>query len=156
MKHEVYIEEAVRLARESVVTGGGPFGAVVLRGEVVVGRGMNRVTVTQDPTAHAEIVAIRNAAQALGCFDLSGCVLYASCEPCPMCLGAIYWSRIDAVFFAATAREAAKAGFADAEIYHELCLEPDQRRLMMTHMANVRAQAPFLAWCDKEDRVDYS
>lgn len=156
MGHEVYIDEAVRLARESVETGGGPFGAVVLRGEDVIGRGMNRVTVHQDPTAHAEMVAIRDAAHRLGCFDLSGCVLYASCEPCPMCLGAIYWSRIEAVYYAATAADAAGAGFADAEIYEQLCRAPQQRRLKMKRIPNAQTHEVFRAWCEKEDRIDYS
>ena len=156
MEHEVYIEAAVRLARESVDSGGGPFGAVVLRGGVVVGRGMNRVTVNQDPTAHAELVAIRDAAQRLRCFDLGGCVLYASCEPCPMCLGAIFWSRIDAVYYAATAADAARAGFPDAELYEQVCLSPQQRRLPMVQIASPHGRDAFEAWRAKEDRIEYS
>ena len=149
--------EAIRLSRESVQSGGGPFGALVVRAEdgTVVARGTNLVTATNDPTAHAEIVAIRAACAARNTFALPGCVLYASCEPCPMCLGAIYWARLDAVFYAATREDAARADFDDAHIYDELALPVEKRRLPMTRMMRDEALAAFNAWTAKPDRVSY-
>jgi len=149
--------EAVRLSLESVRSGGGPFGALVVRSDndEVVARGANRVTVAHDPTAHAEIEAIRAACAALGTFALPGCVLYASCEPCPMCLGAIYWARLDAVFYAATRADAAAAGFDDARLYDELALPIEKRKLPMTPLLRDEALAAFELWAAKADRVPY-
>ena len=124
------MRRAIELADEAVRVGrGGPFGAVVVRDGAIVGAGSNEVTSTNDPTAHAEVVAIRRACLALGTFGLAGCVLYASCEPCPMCLGAIYWAHLDRLYFAAGREDAEQAGFDDGHIYRELALEPAARML---------------------------
>jgi guanine deaminase len=154
--HRALLEEALRLARENVEGGGGPFGAVIAGEDGrIIARGANRVTAANDPTAHAEIVAIREACRARGTFRLDGCTLYASCEPCPMCLGAIYWARLDAVFYAATRDDAARAGFDDAFLYAELALPVAARRLPMTRLAVPGAGEAFDAWAAKSDRVSY-
>ncbi len=151
-----YLKEAIRLARDHMLTGaGGPFGAVIVRNEVVVARGWNRVTSSNDPTAHAEVVAIRAACAALGTFSLQGCELFASCEPCPMCLAACYWARIDRVVFAATRDEASAAGFDDAHIYTELALPVEARSLPVVHQPVAGALEPFRLWLDKTDGVRY-
>jgi guanine deaminase len=134
---------------------GGPFGAVVVRGDDVIAQAHNQVVSTNDPTAHAEIGAIRAACASLSSFQLDDCDLYASCEPCPMCLGAIYWARPRAVFFSATREDAAEAGFDDAFIYDELALPPGARTLPMRRVLHPDAGAPFVAWAAKPDRVDY-
>ena len=122
MDKETFMRQAVSLACANVAQGGGPFGAVIVRDGVVVATGVNRVTSLHDPTAHAEVQAIRAAALRLGTHDLSGCEIYASCEPCPMCLGAIYWAHLDRVYYAGSTADAARAGFDDSEIYDELRL----------------------------------
>lgn len=153
---ELFLREAIRLARRSVLEhGGGPFGALVVRGEEVLGRGWNQVTTANDPTAHAEIVAIREAAQHVGDFRLQGCVLYSSCEPCPMCLAAAYWARIEAVWYAADRRNAAAAGFDDARLYGELALPAPRRRLPCRQHLAVEGELPFREWLAKPDRVPY-
>jgi guanine deaminase len=134
---------------------GGPFGAVVVRGDEILARAHNQVVATNDPTAHAEIGAIRAACAVLNSFQLEGCELYASCEPCPMCLGAIYWARPRAVFFSATRQDAADAGFDDAFVYDEIALPPGARTLPMRRVAHPEAGAPFVAWAAKPDRVEY-
>jgi guanine deaminase len=134
---------------------GGPFGAIVVRGDDVIAQAHNQVVSTNDPTAHAEIGAIRAACASLSSFQLDDCDLYASCEPCPMCLGAIYWARPRAVFFSATREDAAEAGFDDALIYDELALPPGARTLPMRRVLHPEAGAPFVAWAAKPDRVDY-
>ncbi|PSQ78658.1 MAG: tRNA-specific adenosine deaminase [Bacteroidetes bacterium QH_8_67_23] len=154
--HERFMNEALRLAEASVQQGGGgPFGAVVAREGEIIGRGTNRVTPDGDPTAHAEIVAIRRACRALENFSLSGCALYASCEPCPMCLGAIYWARLDVLYYAATREDAARAGFDDAFIYEEIEQLPEQRRLRMERLPAEKSQRPFEAWEAHDERVAY-
>lgn len=155
MTHEELMRRAIGLSLRNVAEGGGPFGAVVARGGEIVAEGVNRVTAQCDPTAHAEVAAIRAAACKLGTFDLSGCDIYASCEPCPMCLGAIYWARIDRLFYAATKDDAARAGFDDAFIYRELALDPSQRRLATTRLLGDEALATFRAWEEKADRHPY-
>lgn len=150
-----HLQRAIELAGRSVNDGGGPFGAVVVRNDVIVAEGVNRVTATNDPTAHAEVVAIREACSRLQTFDLSGCVLYAGCEPCPMCLGAAYWARVDAVVFAATQTDAAAAGFDDERIHRELALPMESRTLPFRHVAHPSAAAPFELWNNKADRIDY-
>jgi tRNA(Arg) A34 adenosine deaminase TadA len=150
-----FMREAIALARESVAGGGGPFGAVVVRAGVVVGRGGNRVTPDTDPTAHAEVVAIRDACRTLGSFSLEGCELYVNCEPCPMCLAAAYWARLERICHAATRHDAAAAGFDDALIYQEVCLPAAQRRLPMVQLLPEEAMAAFAAWSALPDRVDY-
>lgn len=152
---EEFVARAIALALQGVRAGGGPFGAVVVRGEEIVGEGANRVTSTNDPTAHAEIVAIRAACTRLAAFQLEDCALYTSCEPCPMCLGAVYWARPRAVFFSTTRYDAAAAGFDDAYIYDELPLAPAQRKLPMRLAEHPDAHAPFAAWAAQADRVDY-
>ena len=123
------MREAIRLASANVENGGGPFGAVIARGGEIIATGVNRVTANCDPTAHAEVSAIRAAAQKLGTFNLSGCDIYSSCEPCPMCLGAIYWARLDRLFYGNTKADAARIGFDDAFIYKELALPLSERTL---------------------------
>ena len=155
MKPE-WMAMAVRLAVENVEAGrGGPFGAVVVKDGCVVATGANVVTSTNDPTAHAEVVAIRAACQALGAFQLSGCDIYASCEPCPMCLGAIYWARPDRVYYAATYRDAANAGFDDSFIYEQMRLSVSERKLSMTRLEDASALLPFEVWMAKADRIGY-
>jgi guanine deaminase len=135
--------------------GGGPFGAVVLRGEEVLAEGTNLVTGSCDPTAHAEVVAIRRACERLGTHSLEGCEIYSSCEPCPMCLGAIEWARLDRLVFAATREDAERAGFDDARLYAELALPPQQRSLPTSRDLAEESWAPFAAWLGNEDRVPY-
>lgn len=155
MTHEQLIERAIRLSVENVAQGGGPFGAVVARGGEIVAEGVNRVTALNDPTAHAEVQAIRLAAQKLGRFDLSDCELYASCEPCPMCLGAIYWARLSRLYYAATQHDAAAAGFDDALIYREMALAPSLRRLPTASLSREEALEAFCRWREQADRIDY-
>jgi guanine deaminase len=146
------VAEALRSARSP---GGGPFGALVARDGEVVATGRNEVVARRDPTAHAEMLAIRAACAALESFQLAGCELYASCEPCPMCLGAIYWARPRAVYFAATRADAAAAGFDDAFIYEELDLPHDARALPVRRLDHPGAGGPFEAWAAKPGRIDY-
>lgn len=150
-----FMREAIALAEESVRSGGGPFGAVVVRAGEVVGRGSNRVTPNTDPTAHAEVMAIRDACRNLGVFSLEGCELYVNCEPCPMCLAAAYWARLERIYHAATRQDAAAAGFDDALIYQEVCLPAPQRRLSMAQLLPEEAMTAFAAWSALPDRVDY-
>lgn len=140
------MRRAIELARESVRTGGGPFGAVITRDGRVLAEGANRVTVWNDPTAHAEVVAIRQACERLGTFQLDGCTVYASCEPCPMCLGAIYWARAARLVFACTRADAAAIGFDDDLIYRELNLDPSARRLPTVTLLRDEALTAFAAW----------
>lgn len=151
-----FMQAAIDLAVAGVEAGdGGPFGAVVVRDGRIVGRGHNRVTSSNDPTAHAEVVAIREACEAVGSFSLAGCELYTSCEPCPMCLGAIAWARLDRVFYAGTRQDAAAAGFDDAEFYDEIARPIGERRLPMVAFGRDEAVRAFDAWRAKDDRVDY-
>ena len=154
--NESHMRRAIALAREHMLAGhGGPFGAIVVHGEQVIAEGWNMVTSTNDPTAHAEVTAIRKASQALGTFELHDCVLYTSCEPCPMCLAAIYWARIPKVYYAADRHAAAAAGFSDAEIYEQIPLPIEQRSVHMQQLLGGEGQSPFAAWLAKDDRVDY-
>ncbi|MBE7517254.1 MAG: nucleoside deaminase [Chloracidobacterium sp.] len=151
-----FMLQAIELAIEGVRAGdGGPFGCVVVKDGEVIGRGNNRVTSANDPTAHAEIVAIRDACGRLGSFQLEGCTIYTSCEPCPMCLGAIYWSRPKAIFFAGTRDDAAAAGFDDALFYSEMDKPNDERVLQMKALCRDEAKAAFRAWTDKADKTEY-
>lgn len=155
MKPE-FMQEAIRLSREHMLAGhGGPFGAVVVKDGKVVGRGWNQVTTTNDPTAHAEVVAIREACRSIGNFSLAGCELYTSCEPCPMCLASIYWARIDRVFYAGTRGDAADAGFDDDFLYREIPLPIEDRKLPMTALLRPDAQKVFGEWKAKVDKVPY-
>lgn len=151
-----FLREAIHLAVEGVNAGsGGPFGAVVVRNGQIIGRGCNRVTSTNDPTAHAEIVAIRDACQTLGVYHLVDCELYASCEPCPMCLAAIYWARLERCYFAACAAEAAAAGFSDEFIREQFAMGPNERAIQTTQHMHAEASVPFEAWRAKHDRLPY-
>lgn len=155
MTNEELMRMAIALAQDNVARGGGPFGAVVARDGEVVATGVNRVTADCDPTAHAEVRAIRAAAARLGTFDLRGCELFSSCEPCPMCLGAVYWARLDRLFYASTKADAAGAGFDDSFIYDEMPLRPDERSLPSVQMLRDEATRVFEAWINKDDRVEY-
>jgi len=147
---------AIQLSIDSVRAGeGGPFGAVIVREGKIIAEGVNRVTSTNDPTAHAEILAIRQACEALGVFELKDCELYTSCEPCPMCLGAIYWARLSQIYFANTAEDAAKIGFDDSFIYNELKLAHAERRIPAIQLMRAEALAGFAAWTAKTDKIPY-
>jgi guanine deaminase len=153
---EALLREAIRLARARMLAGrGGPFGAVVARGGIIVAKGWNRVTTGLDPSAHAEIVAIRRACRRLGSFHLEGCVLFSSCEPCPMCLAAAYWARLDRVTWAASREDAAAGGFDDAWIYGEVALPADERRLPSRQLLREEGASVFADWLAKPDRVPY-
>lgn len=135
--------------------GGGPFGAVVVKDDQIIGSGYNSVTANNDPTAHAEIVAIREACQVLEGFQLTGCEIYTTCEPCPMCLGAIYWARLDRLFYACSRQDAAEAGFDDAFIYEEIKLDPSERRIPFEAMPKDEALGLFREWQNNPDKLDY-
>lgn len=150
-----FMNEAITLASENVKKQGGPFGAVIVKDGKIIATGVNRVTDSCDPTAHAEVVAIRNACHKLQSFDLSGCTLYTSCEPCPMCLGAIYWARPDNVYYAATRKEATQAGFDDDFIYNEVPLEPSERSLSFIHLSLPQHDEPFTNWNKLENKTRY-
>jgi tRNA(Arg) A34 adenosine deaminase TadA len=151
-----FLRRAIALATQNVVSGaGGPFAAVIARDGKIVGEGVNTVTATNDPTAHGEVNAIRAAAKALGTFMLAGCELYTSCEPCPMCLAASYWARLDAVYYGACAADAARAGFDDAFLYDEMRRESAARKLPSVQMLRDEAWASFAAWLATPDRIDY-
>ena len=150
-----FVRKAIELAVESVQGNGGPFSALVVKGGRVIATGTNEVTRMNDPTAHAEIVAIRKACRVLGAFQLSGCDVYTSCEPCPMCLGALYWARPAHIFFAATRDDAAAAGFDDSLIYRQIELPHSQRSIPMIHVVDEQATRPFEEWVNKSDRTNY-
>lgn len=151
-----FLERAIALAAEKSKEGAhGPFGAVVALNDTIVGEGFNQVVETIDPTAHAEIVAIRMACKRLGRFDLSGCVLYTSCEPCPMCLSAIYWSRIATVVYASTKKDAERAGFDDDFIYRELALPQEKRRIRFIRAMGVEANQVFDTWISNPGKLPY-
>jgi guanine deaminase len=150
-----WLDAVVSLATQNVGDGGGPFAALVVRGEDVVAEGVNRVTRDLDPTAHAEVVAIRNACQHVGDFNLAGCVLVSSCEPCPLCLAAALWARVDAIVYAADRHDAARSGFDDLAFYDLFDTPRDQWALPVGQQAVPSANAPFDAWLAKTDRVDY-
>jgi guanine deaminase len=149
------LNEAIELAVASASTDGGPFGAIVARGGAVAGRGTNRVTAEHDPTLHAEVVAIRAACRALGTHDLTGAVLYTSCEPCPMCFGAAWWARVDRIVHAADRHDAARAGFDDAEIFSDVARPLPERRLATVQLLAEDGLRPFDAWMANPKRVPY-
>jgi tRNA(Arg) A34 adenosine deaminase TadA len=147
---------AIQLSIENVLSGrGGPFGAVVVRDDSIVAEGVNRVTSTNDPTAHAEVVAIREACSKLGFFELKGCELYASCEPCPMCLGAVYWARLARVYFGAFAADASRIGFDDSAIYCEFARPHSERSIPMVQIMREQALTVFRVWNEKTDKIPY-
>nr|WP_325287640.1 nucleoside deaminase [uncultured Bacteroides sp.] len=155
MKKEDFMRKSIELSIENVKNGGGPFGAVIVKGDEVIATGVNRVTANHDPTAHAEVSAIRAACEKLGTFDLEGCEIYTSCEPCPMCLGAIYWAHLDKIYYGNNKTDAARIGFDDSFIYDELALERKDRKKVMEEMLPEEAKAAFQAWEDKADKVEY-
>ena len=151
-----FMARAIQLSIDGVQSGrGGPFGAVVVRDGKIVAEGVNQVTSTNDPTAHAEVLAIRQACSSLGVFQLQDCELYTSCEPCPMCLGAIYWARLSRVYFANTAEDAARIGFADSFFYTELKKPHLERRIPAIQMMREEALAGFRVWAAKPDKIEY-
>ena len=150
-----FMREAIRLASESVLRGGGPFGAVIVKdGEIIAGSS-NSVTIDLDPTAHAEVNTIRRACQKLGTFDLSGCVIYTSCEPCPMCLGAIYWAHLDRIYYGNNRKDARDIDFADDFIYEELERPMDERTVPIVPLLRDEALQSFRLWSEKEDKTEY-
>jgi tRNA(Arg) A34 adenosine deaminase TadA len=156
MDQNEFIFKTIQLAIENVQSGrGGPFGALVVKDGQIIATGVNQVTSSLDPTAHAEVVAIRKACLVLKNFELTGCEIYCSCEPCPMCLGAIYWSRPAQVFFAASGQDAADAGFDDSLIREQICLPYQKQQLAISRLSHEKALAPFQAWQAKIDKVEY-
>jgi tRNA(Arg) A34 adenosine deaminase TadA len=153
---ERLLARAIELSGEKMRQGfGGPFGAVIARGDQILAEGWNCVTSSFDPTAHAEVMAIRAASKAISDFDLRGAVIYSSCEPCPMCLGAIYWARLDGLVFANTRHEAASIGFDDEHFYDQMSLPVGMQRLPSQHIVSEEARAIFEEWRNKTDRIDY-
>jgi guanine deaminase len=156
MSPEKFMREAIAMAEEGMRSGrGGPFGCVVVRNGDIVGRGNNRVTSENDPTAHAEVTAIREACRSLDTFSLQDCELYTTCEPCPMCLAAIYWARIPRIYYANTRADAAAIGFDDDFIYQQIPLAPEKRALVMKSLLRDEAQRSFEEWQKKPDKVRY-
>ena len=150
-----FMRQAIQLAVDNIKNGGGPFGAVIVKDGKVIATGVNRVTASNDPTAHAEVSAIRAACEALGTFSLKGCDIYASCEPCPMCLGAIYWARLDHLYYGANKHDAAAAGFDDQFIYEELEQPIPSRHLKTEMLLSNEAQEPFSVWKQYDKRTEY-
>lgn len=152
---EDFMKRAIECSCSNVRNGGGPFGAVIVKDGKIISEGTNQVTVTNDPTAHAEVVAIRNAAQYLDDFNLSGCEIYTSCEPCPMCLSAIYWARIDKIWFANTREDAKNIGFDDSLIYDEVSLPFEKRKIPIFQILRNEGLEAFALWKDKDDKIEY-
>lgn len=156
MNKEEFMREAIRLSVENVESGnGGPFGAVVVKDGEIIARGFNQVTTNNDPTAHAEVVAIREACKVLNSFQLDGCELYTSCEPCPMCLGAIYWARPDKIYFANTKEDASNINFDDQFIYEEIERPISERKLFTQQMMRDEAIVAFKKWSESSDKIEY-
>ncbi len=154
LQHD-YMQKAIELAKQSVEKGGGPFGAVIVKDGTIVAQGHNCVTLDNDPTAHAEVSTIRNACKELSTFDLSGCEIYTSCEPCPMCLSAIYWARIDKIYYGCTKEDAKDIGFDDSFIYDQIDLKPEKRSIPSVHLMRDEALAAFRLWDENENRIEY-
>jgi guanine deaminase len=151
-----FMARAIQLAIENVRSGqGGPFGAVIVKDGNILAEGVNQVTLTNDPTAHAEVLAIRRACQKLGIFELKGCELYTSCEPCPMCLGALYWTRLSQVYFGGSAADASQAGFDDSFIYREIAQAHPERKTPMIQIMRDEALAAFQAWQEQSNKIRY-
>lgn len=150
-----YILKAIRLSEKSIVKGGGPFGAIIVKDGKIIAQAHNSVAIMNDPTAHAEILAIRKACKKLKTFDLSGCVIYTSCEPCPMCLSAIYWAHIEKICFSASNLDASAIGFDDSFIYKEFELDPQLRKIKSEQILRELALDAFRMWRDKDDKVVY-
>ncbi len=154
-KEEKFMAEAIKLSCESVKNGGGPFGAVIVKDGEIIAASSNSVTTDNDPTAHAEVNTIRKACKTLGTFELDGCEIYTSCEPCPMCFGAIYWARLDKLYFANTKADAKNIGFDDSFIYEEIELSYDKRKIPNIQIMRDEALKAFQDWENKEDKIEY-
>lgn len=150
-----YMMKAIELSKNSVANGGGPFGAVIVKDGNIVAEGSNCVTLNNDPTAHAEVTTIRKACTALNTFDLSGCEIYTSCEPCPMCLSAIYWARIERIYYGCDKVDAKDIGFDDSFIYEQIELKPEFRSIPSSQILHTEALEAFKMWTDKDDKVEY-
>ncbi len=150
-----WMSRAIELSKQNIEKGGGPFGAVIVKDGKIVGEGANRVTASNDPTAHAEVEAIRHACKNLGTFELDGCEIYTSCEPCPMCLSAIYWSHISKIYFGNTKKDAAAIHFDDDFIYQEIPKKPEDRRIPMLQLSREEALKAFEIWDKKTDKIEY-
>ncbi len=155
MTKDELMRRAIELSIENIKNGGGPFGAVIAKNGEIVAEGVNRVTCSCDPTAHAEVSAIREAGAKLGTFDLSGHEIYTSCEPCPMCLGAIYWAHLDKIYYGNNKTDAKNIGFDDSFIYDEMALKPEDRKLPSEELLHKEAIKAFQDWTDKEDKIEY-
>jgi guanine deaminase len=155
MGHKEFLNRAIKIAEDGIKKGGGPFGAVIVLNGEIISEANNRVVISNDPTAHAEILAIRQASKVLDTHILADCILYASCEPCPMCLGAIHWSGIKTVFFAADRRDAEAAGFSDKLIYDEICLSPEKRQIVFKQLSDVDGIEVFRIWDKFENKIPY-
>jgi tRNA(Arg) A34 adenosine deaminase TadA len=154
-KNKKFMRKAIALSIENVKNGGGPFGAVIVKDGKIIATGVNRVTANNDPTAHAEVTAIRKAAKKLGTFDLAGCDIYTSCEPCPMCLGAVYWAHLDKMYYGNTKTDAKNIGFDDSFIYDEIELKPENRRVTTTQLLPEEAIKAFEAWTNDDKKIEY-
>lgn len=153
--HTGFMAKAINLAEISVANGGGPFGAIIVKDGKVVAEGSNCVTLDNDPTAHAEVTVIRKACKELDTFDLSGCQIYTSCEPCPMCLAAIYWARIDKIYYGCNKTDAKDIGFDDSFIYDQIDLKPEKRSIPAVNIMREEALTAFRLWEKKEDKIEY-
>lgn len=150
-----YMKKAILWAKKSVMKGGGPFGAVIVKDGNIIAQGHNCVTLNNDPTAHAEVTVIRKACKKLNTFDLSGCEIYTSCEPCPMCLAAIYWARINKIYYGCTKSDAKDIGFDDSFIYDQIDLKPERRSIPATNILHKEALEAFEMWNEKDDKIEY-
>ena len=150
-----FMRKAIALSLKNIENGGGPFAAVIVKEGKIIATGANRVTANTDPTAHAEVNAIRKAAKKLGTFDLSGCEIYTSCEPCPMCLGAVYWAHLDKMYYGNTKADAKNIGFDDSFIYDEIELKPENRRLQSLQLLPDEAIKAFESWVNTSDKIEY-
>ncbi|WP_077196713.1 nucleoside deaminase [Prevotella ihumii] len=155
MTNEELMRRAIELSKTSVRNGGGPFGAVIARDGEIIAEGSNKVTIDNDPTAHAEVSTIREACKKLGTFDLSGCVIYTSCEPCPMCFGAIYWAHLEKIYYANDRKDAGKIGFDDDFIYEEIAIQPQYRKKPSEILLRNEAIEAFKMWELKDDKTEY-
>lgn len=155
-QHKKFMREAIRLSMENVQSdNGGPFGTIIVKNGKIIATGVNEVTKSNDPTAHAEMIAIRNACEKLNSFQLDGCDIYCSCEPCPMCLGAIYWARPKSIYFANSKKDAAEINFDDNVIFQEIKLPIHERKLTTTQLLRDEAQSVFLKWQESENKIEY-
>ena len=150
-----FMRKAIALSIENIKNGGGPFGAVIVKDGKIIASGVNRVTANTDPTAHAEVNAIRKASKKLKTFDLAGCEIYTSCEPCPMCLGAVYWAHLDKMYYGNSKNDAKNIGFDDSFIYDEIDLKPEERQIQTTQLIPEEAIIAFNTWAAAEDKVRY-